>query len=416
MKFSFSKGIWLFLIGIVPLAIRAQEHSLDFFIARAKASSPLLADYQNQARAAGVDSALIRAAYQVQVNGISNDYYAPVINGFGYDNIITNGGQVSAQVQASKSFVSAGNLRAQYMGVRLQQQTLGNTAAISEKDLTKTITGQYITVYGDWVNLNFSREILDLLRKEETILKKLTTANTYRQSDYLTFYVTLQQQQLLVRQTDIQYKNDYATLNYLAGIVDTASATLAAPNLSLEPLPEIRQTSFYRQYTLDSLTLLNQKTSIDYSYKPKVNVFADGGYNSSLMFDFYKNFGAGVGLNLSVPIYDGKQKRLKYQKIDIAERTRQQYKDFFLQQYNQQIAQLMQQLRATESLIADINDQIKYSGTLIKVNQQLLGTGEVRITDLILSTNTFLNARNLLNQNYINRMQIINQINYWKGI
>ncbi len=405
-------------MGILWMAnpARAQEHSLDFFIGRAKANSPLLADYQNQVRAAAVDSALINASYKVQVNGISTDYYAPVINGFGYDNVITNGGQVSAQVQASKRFVSAGNLRAQYLGVRLQQQAIGNTAAISEKDLTKTITGQYITVYGDLVNLNFSKEILGLLQNEEVILKKLTTANTYRQSDYLTFYVTLQQQQLLVRQTDIQYKNDYATLNYLAGIVDTSVTTLAAPNLSLEPLPEIQQTSFYRQYTLDSLTLLNQKTNIDYSYKPKVNVFADGGYNSSLMLDFYKNFGAGVGLNLSVPIYDGKQKRLKYQKIDIAERSRQQYKDFFLQQYSQQIAQLMQQLRATESLIADINDQIKYSGTLINVNQQLLATGEVRITDLILSTNTFLNARNLLNQNYINRMQIINQINYWKGI
>ena len=416
MNGSFVKYVWLCCIGLTSLTTQAQDHSLDFFISQARANSPLLADYQNQMRAAGVDSEIIKASYKVQVNGISNDYYAPVINGFGYDNIITNGGQVSAQVQATKSFVSAGNLRTQYQGVRLQQQSIGNTAVLSEKDLTKTITGQYITVYGDLVNLNFSKEILDLLQKEEVILKKLTTANTYRQSDYLTFYVTLQQQQLLVRQTDIQYKNDYATLNYMAGIVDTAASMLAAPNLSLEPLPDIHQTSFYRQYTLDSLTLLNQKTTIDYSYKPKVNLFADGGYNSSLMFDFYKNFGAGVGLNLSVPIYDGRQKRLKYQKIDIAERTRQQYKDFFLRQYSQQIAQLMQQLRATESLIADINEQIKYSGTLIKVNQQLLGTGEVRITDLILSTNTFLNARNLLNQNYINRMQIINQINYWKGI
>jgi hypothetical protein len=40
----------------------------------------------------------------------------------------------------------------------------------------------------------------------------------------------------------------------------------------------------------------------------------------------------------------------------------------------------------------------------------------VRITDLILTINTYLNARNLLNQNYVNRMQIINQINYWQAL
>ena len=107
---------------------------------------------------------------------------------------------------------------------------------------------------------------------------------------------------------------------------------------------------------------------------------------------------------------------MKYQKINIAEDTRQHYRDYFLRQYNQQIAQLSQQLRSTESLINDINGQIKYSGTLIDVNKKLLETGEVRITDLILTINTFLNARNLLNQNYVNRMQIINQINYWQAL
>jgi outer membrane protein TolC len=145
-------------------------------------------------------------------------------------------------------------------------------------------------------------------------------------------------------------------------------------------------------------------------------VYADAGYNSSLQYEPYKNFGLSAGLNFSVPIYDGKQRKMKYQKINIAEDTRQHYKDYFLHQYNQQIAQLTQQLRSTESLINDINGQIKYSGTLIDVHKKLLETGEVRITDLILTINTFLNARNLLNQNYVNRMQIINQINYWQAL
>src|SRR4029077_4583895 len=111
------------------------------------------------------------------------------------------------------------------------------------------------------------------------------------------------------------------------------------------------------------------------------NIYADAGYNSSLQFEPYKNFGLSAGLNFSVPIYDGKQRKIKYQKINIAENTRQHYKDYFLRQYNQQIAQLSQQLQATETLINDINGQVKYSGTLIDVNKKLLETGEVRITD-----------------------------------
>ena len=202
----------------------------------------------------------------------------------------------------------------------------------------------------------------------------------------------------------------------MSGIVDTSLVELEAPNLNMGMMPDIINSPFYRQYTLDSLNLVNQQKTVFYTYKPKINVYADAGYNSSLQYEPYKNFGLSAGLNFSVPIYDGKQRKMKYQKINIAEDTRQHYKDYFLRQYNQQIAQLNQQLRSTESLINDINGQIKYSSTLIDVNKKLLESGEVRITDLILTINTFLNARNLLNQNYVNRMQIINQINYWQAL
>jgi glutaredoxin 2 len=116
---------------------------------------------------------------------------------------------------------------------------------------------------------------------------------------------------------------------------------------------------------------------------------------------------------VSVPIYDGHQRKLQYSKIDIAERTRNYYKDFFTNQYRQQIAQLTQQLRGTEELIGQINDQIRYSESLINVNGKLLETGDAKIADFIISISNYLNARNLLAQNNIIRLQIINQINYW---
>jgi hypothetical protein len=142
-------------------------------------------------------------------------------------------------------------------------------------------------------------------------------------------------------------------------------------------------------------------------------LFANGGYISSLAYHAYKNFGTGFGLDLTVPIYDGKQKKLQYTKLDIADRTRMSYRNFYQSQYYQQIAQLKQQLQATESLIGDINEQIKYSEGLIQVNSKLLETGDAKIADLVIALNNYLTARNLLTQNKVSRLQIINQINYW---
>jgi len=393
-----------------------QGHDLGYYLDQARSNSPLLKDYQNQLLSGSVDSQLIRASYLPQVNGISNNTYAPVIGGFGYDNAITNGGQLSAQIQVSKTFVSKNNLSTQFQAIALDKSAIGNTAAIARRDLKKTVTAQYITAYGDAQTLHFTRETLDLLQKEDTILKGLTEKNIYKQADYLAFYVTLQQQQLLYRQADIQFRNDYAMLNYLCGIVDTATTVLTDPELRLSTLPDAYTSEFYRQYTIDSLKNLNQRSAINFSYKPKLSAFADGGYLSSFAYQAYKNFGTSVGFSLNIPIYDGHQKQLKFKKLDISERTRTGYRDFFLKQYDQQITQLNRQLRATESLIEEIRSQIKYSSTLIEVNIKLLETGNVRITDLVLAINTYLNARNLLNQNYISRLQIINQINYWEAL
>jgi outer membrane protein TolC len=170
---------------------------------------------------------------------------------------------------------------------------------------------------------------------------------------------------------------------------------------------------FFRQFGLDSLKLRNDRSLIDFGYRPKANLYADGGWSSSLMYEPYKNFGVSFGFSVTMPIYDGHQRKMQYSKLDIAERTRTGYKDFFTRQYNQQIAQLTQQLKATEALIGQIDEQVRYSQALIEVNGKLLGTGDARIADYIIALGNYLNAKNLLTQNSITRLQIINQINYW---
>src|SRR5882724_3213216 len=392
----------------------AQKNNLDYFISQAIANSPLLKDYQNQRLSLALDSQIIRAALKPQVNGNSTNSYAPVIHGWGYDEVITNGQQISALVSASKSFISNKSIASQIATLQIQSQSATNTIKISEQDLKKTITDQYITAFGEQLQIEFYSHINELLSKEDSLLKKLTQDNVFKQTEYLAFTVTRQQQLLTTSQLEIQYNFDYAMLNYLAGIVDTTISSLQDPQLSTASFGDFTNSVFYHQFVLDSLKLVNDRALIDINYRPKINAFADAGYNSSLNYKPYKNFGTSIGLNLIIPIYDGKQKRLQYSKIDIQERTRVSKRDFFIQQHNQQILQLMQQLNSTGKLIELINKQINYTETLITVNEKLLATGDIRLTDFILTLNNYFNAKNLITQNYVSRLKIMNQLNYWR--
>src|SRR6476646_4017829 len=87
-----------------------QIRTLDYFVQQAKQNSPLLKDYYNQIASNRLDSQILRATFQTQVNFINSANYAPVINGFGYDEAISNGANVSSLIQANRNFFTPGNV------------------------------------------------------------------------------------------------------------------------------------------------------------------------------------------------------------------------------------------------------------------------------------------------------------------
>ncbi|HEY5407498.1 MAG TPA: TolC family protein, partial [Ginsengibacter sp.] len=402
-------------LALAPLFGIGQTKSLSYFVDSSLKNNPQLYEYRNLILSSTIDSQLIAATNKFQVTGSGNAFYAPVINGYGYDEILTNGQQLSTLIAVNKQIYNKRNIGLQFQNLQLQRDSLQVTSSITTKDIKKSIITQYITTYGDQLQIDFNNEVIALLSNEESILKNLTQKNVYKQSDYLSFLVTLQQEQLTRSQILVQYKNDYATLNYLAGITDTTATELAEPVISIARNFIDDSSAFFLKYKIDSLQLINQRSMVDVGYRPKVSLFADAGYQSSFMVTPYKNFGTNVGINLTIPIYDGHQKQLQYTKISILERTRQRQKDYFTQQLTQQVLQLQQQLHAIDGLTDPINKQIDYLKTLIQVNGKLLETGDIKITDYVLALNNYITSRNLVVQNMITRYQIINQLNYWSS-
>src|SRR5690348_7570638 len=321
IRYSFTCMLLLSTCAIVY----GQSNDLQFYLQQGVRNSPLLKDYQNQIRSGGIDSMLIRAAHRPQVLANGQLMVAPTINGYGYDQAITNGGNYAATVGASQPIFNRKILEPQYRGILLQNQTIGNTAQISELDVKKNITAQYITAYADYQQMTANGEVYELLHAQQELLKQLVQRAVYKQTDYLNFQVALQSQEITLSQLQIQYRSDIASLNYICGINDTGMVILASPDMMDLPVVDRPHSVFFRQFTLDSLKIANNKALVDTKYRPSVNWFADAGLQSSQLNTAYKNFGASFGVNLSVPIYDGKQRQLEYRRLKIEEDTRNNY-------------------------------------------------------------------------------------------
>ena len=406
MKRNFSTLLFILL----SVSAFAQQKDLDYYLSQADQHTPKLSDLKNQAASIGIDSAKLKAFYGPQIAANSNLLYAPVIKGWGYDDAISNGQNITGVITFSKEIVSKNNLQTRLNNFSIQKQQLNNQSALTKKDLEQVVTDQYITCYGNQQQYQLALEIDTFLQTEDKVLRQLTRTTAFKQTDYLTFKVALQQQHLTAQQAKAQFLNGIGILNYLCGIDDSTWTVLARPIIQDSALLPFEQTIYYQESLLDSVKNKNDADIIHLDYKPKINVFADGGYQSSLVSRPYKNFGTSIGLTFSLPLYDGKQKKMSLLQNQLLEDTRKRYTHFYKKQYNQQILHLTQQLEQYDNLIQSAEQQLLYSKTLVEANRKQLATGDVRTTDYLLSVNNYLNLRSGIIQNEMIRLSLLNQL------
>ncbi|MFG4001390.1 TolC family protein [Flavobacterium aquidurense] len=408
------KRYFFFILVLISLRSFSQEKDLGYFIQKARTNSPLLADYQNQIKISTLDSLLNRAAYKTQVAGNLNANYAPVINGYGYDTALSNGQMVSALVGVNKRIMSKNQLNSQADSFKLIKDALIVNKKIALKDLDKSIIAQYIAAFGTETQMEYNNKITSLLKEEEVILKKLARNSIYKQTDYLIFNATVKQQQLAALQLKQQYQNDLALLNYLTGEKDTTFVKLKTPDLTIK-LNQQENSIFFKQFEIDSLKIKNSDKLIDNTYKPALSLLGDAGYNSSFIYQGYKNFGFSVGLGLSIPIYDGNQRSLQHQKNSMALATIDSYNKNFKRQYDQQLLLLNQKFNQSAATNKMLQSQLSVAETLIEANKKLLVTGDAQITEYIIALSNIISIQDAMAQNTVNKLQIINEINYWKS-
>jgi outer membrane protein TolC len=334
------------------------------------------------------------------------------VNGVGYDRNITNGGMYIALVGSTYQLIGKQNIGNQYQSIGLEGKRIELEGKLSQRELEKNITDQYVKAFGEQQLLGNTAALLAAMEKENALLKQLAEKGVYRETDYLAFLVNYRQQQLAYGQQKFQLQNDILLLNYISGIIDTAFVTLQEPALQKKNLLAQTQTLQYRQFFLDSLQLKNAFEQVKYSYKPRLNLFGDAGLMSTMFSTAANNFGISAGFSVSFPIYDGRQRQMRYGKIKLSENTRLNYLQFFQKQYTQRTLQLQQQINANASLISQAEEKLKLSSAIIDAQRKMMATGDAHIADYILSLNSFITAQTTLLQLKTDQLQLINEFNY----
>jgi outer membrane protein TolC len=401
----------ILLSGLNLLAYN-QTRNLEYYLTEGIRNSPLLYDYKNQISSSTQDSLIIHAAGNPIIEAKSQLLYSPYYHNFGYDEVVTDGGNYTAVISVNQNIFNKKEKSNKYRLVDLQKQLLVNSTQVSSSELVKIITDQYLSAFSVYNDLTFNTTFLDLFNKENAIVKQFVQNGVYKQTDYLALIIETQTQEITVKKLESQYRTELSSLNQLCGLNDSARYELSKPEIVLKGTPVISNTPTWLKYRLDSMRIETEKAAIDIKYKPKVNWFADAGFLTSYPWNFYRHFGYSAGISLNIPVYDGKQQGMEKEKLQFEQSSRESYQASYQKQYLSQISQLKNELKALNDLAARTAVQLTTSAQLVDALKGQLESGIIQMTEYINALKNYKTISSSITIINVQKLQIINELNF----
>lgn len=388
----------------------AQRTTLVDFLEAAEAYDAGLRDLTGQASILQKDSALARARFGPQVNATGQVLYAPSGSGWGYDQAITNGGLYSAVVGASVPLFRSFERRARTDAVVADRGVLRTDIAATRIEVQRTVTALFLQAHADQRVATLAQQELDLWRSEEQVLAALVDRGIYPQTDLLVLRSGLEARHIAVKRARTRYRADLAQLRIQCGIMDTATVELDPPALQDTVNFDATRSPAMRRFEAERVRNGIADRAIDAAYRPQVDVMGDLGLNAVTAPDIPQHFGGSLGAGLSLPIYDGGQRKLAHDKVAIQEATRQVQADHYALQLEARHARLRAALSDADSLLDDLRAQLERYDALVNIYRTELEQGVLKMNDLF----NILNARTALLTDLVqaesDRDQVLNEL------
>ncbi len=422
-----NKLSFLFLLFALPVALLAQNKNINYFINEGLKNNPNIIENNNLQQFFQIQNEIITAQNKKpQVNFTADYLFAPFFfnNGriisitpnpstkaYGYDAGITNGGMYAGQINVAMPLFNNALIKPLYAQNKIQGDLSAYSKKQLEQDLKKAIIDQYIITFQFQQQTTYLQKIIDQLETRKPYITALVKQGLLQQNDYLFLDIQQTTSRNDLLQLQYAYSNGLAVLKNIAAISDSASFGLEAPLIALQPAPQ--EYYYVQKFRLDSLNLVAQQNVFNIKYKTQVSAFGSSGINAVDIANMPHNVGLSAGLHVSVPIYDGKQKKLNERQNNVLLTNLQVYRNntALLQQNN--IRNAKQQMMQWQQTIELLDMQIKKQELLLDIIKDKVIKGQITVMDYINAFQDYALTQKNKALATTNILLYINQYNYY---
>lgn len=405
------------------------QTDLNYYINSAKKNSPLILDNQNQSKANQLEAQRLKAFYTKPQIGITANYlFSPIINldnntakfeanssgankYVGYDIAASNGGTYQALLNVTQPLFNSERYKTYADQLNVTTQINQNNVKLTEHDIEKVITDQYILCLQDNKQADYAEAMMKLLEEQKIVIQKLVESSIYKQSDLTLFNIEYQNFMGQTATFKANYRRDLMDLNVLCGIDDTTLIKLNTIDLPING--NVTASLFAEKYRLDSLNLISAQKSFELKYKPQLNAFANTGLNAVYAPTIPNRFGLSGGISFTYNLFDGGQKNISRNKTDLLLKSVSSYRENFNRQNSVRKTKILNELQSYTNRISIAESQLKEYQSLLNSYKKEIVSGQLSVINYI----TTLKNMAILQRDYSllfsQKQSLINAYNYW---
>ena len=423
----------LFSLSVVCLYSYGQgsgDKTIHYYVETAKKNSPLIMDYRDQTEVERAELERLKAMYMHSRLELNGDYlFVPIISKdggrtafkwnaqsatdyYGYD-LGESSGSLHAGVTWTQPLLGQNSYKVAQEQAKINTDIVNNHILMEEHQLERSVTEQYLLCLLDKSQMDFTDSVGTIINRQIDIVKKLVESGLSKQSDLKLLMIEWEanaEQYAAARQS---YHTHLMDLNLLCGIKDTTDAKLSDIFLSVRLRSDREPSLFTEQYRLDSLNTAMSLRSFNLQYKPKLELFVNGGFQVGDFAGWYRHFGWRAGLTFSWTIFDGKQKRLKERQAGWQQNTIRTYKENSEYQRNMRIKQCLSELGKYDEREKVLDDQLAEYESVLSDYGREMDAGQVSVLDYI----TVLRSKIQTEKDRLllrtNKQLVIAAYNYW---
>ena len=425
---------------IATCACFAQDNTLHYFLNTAEENNPLLLEYENLKIIGEYDNQLITAeesSFKVDVTSeiMAAPYFnndgaflavtsTPSADAYGYAEPVSNGALYSAQLNIYKAIFNRSRVADLLFQNRIRNEAIHLSATEVRHQLYKTITTRYILAYLLQRKINLTEALVSDLDKRLQVVTILVKNGVLQQSDYLLLQLDIEKKQLELDQLKNNLNDAALNLNNASGLPAMPLEPLEIPDIDMAPLavtfqevsppssllgtsgnasssagPETMAPGssipkdtisvdslpyhYQRKFENERLQLLAEQQVMENSYKPQLSLYGNTGLNAVDLDRIYHYIGFSAGLKLSVPIYDGGQKRIRELQKDVQYRNLEVQKDNQDMVLHNTLQSLLDQIESIESSLQLVESQLQKQEHVLELFKGKMVQGQVSIIDYL---------------------------------